>query len=112
MGLDVRLGWDHPNFARLHPQRFQKLPHLRGLAHNPGQRLNPGGRFRDGRRRPLLKLGLNRRAVVVESTAGPTRLEVLELLNASGHVGFEERFKGSLEVGKAADLVVLAEDLS
>lgn len=25
---------------------------------------------------------------------------------------FEERFKGSLEVGKAADLVVLAEDLS
>jgi hypothetical protein len=80
LGVDVRLGGDHPDLARFHPPRFQTLPHLRGLAHHPSQRLNPGGGFRDGRRRPLRTLGLHRRAVGVERMAGPTRLEVLEWL--------------------------------
>jgi hypothetical protein len=89
LGFDVRLRGDHPDFARFHPQRFQKLPHLGGLPCNPRQGFDPGRRFRHGRGRPLLQLGLDRRAVRVESATGLTRLAVLELLDAPGYVGLE-----------------------
>jgi hypothetical protein len=89
VGRDVRLGWDHPHWARLPPQRFPNLPHLRGPTHHPSQGLNPGGRCRDSCWRPRLKRGLARRPMVVQSAAGPTRREGFELLEAPGHLGVE-----------------------
>ena len=70
-----------PTCARLPPQRVQELPHLRGFTHHPGQGLN--------RWRPLLKRGLDRRTVAVQSAARLTRREVFERLDAPGHRGVE-----------------------
>jgi hypothetical protein len=93
--FDVGLGWDHAHFPGLHPESFQKLAHLRWLAGNPRQGFNPGCGLRDGRGWPLPKLGLDRRAVLVEGAARSTRLAVLELLDAAGRIGL----KIALEAG-------------
>jgi hypothetical protein len=94
--FDVGLGWDHAHFPGLHPESFQKLAHLRWLAGNPRQGFNPGRGLRNARGWPLPKLGLDRRAVLVEGAARSTRLAVLELLDAAGHIGLQIALEAGL----------------
>jgi hypothetical protein len=80
LGLHVRLGRDHPDCSRPHPERVQKLSHLRRPARTPGQGVDSG---RDnGGGRPLLTVGLDPRAVSVEEAAWPMWLNVLEWRDA------------------------------
>jgi hypothetical protein len=60
-----------------------------GLRTIPVRASDLGGCFRDSRWRPLLKRGLDRRAVTVQSASGPTQRDGFERLQAPGHVGLE-----------------------
>jgi hypothetical protein len=85
----------------LHAEGLQKLPHLGRLAGNPGAGCDPRRRFRHRRGRPLPKLGVDRRTVLVEGTAWLTRLKVFQLFDtACGirlEIAMEARFRNATE---------------
>jgi hypothetical protein len=59
------------------------------LTSHAGEGFDSGGCFRDRGRRLLAKLGFERRAVGVEDTARPMRLEVFQLLDPTADIGVE-----------------------
>jgi hypothetical protein len=87
VGAHVRLGREYAHSAWSHPEHIQKLVHLRGLAGIPGGGFDSGSHFRHGGGRMLAKLGFDRRAVWVEGTVRPTRLEVFQRLDSLADIG-------------------------
>jgi hypothetical protein len=89
LGVHVGLGGDHADGPRLHPQRSQKLPHLGGLAHHPGDFGDLRRGFCHCRRRMLLPVGFTRGAVVGQFTLWTIMIEALQLFDPARHVRLE-----------------------
>jgi hypothetical protein len=89
LGFHVRLGRDHPHLHGFHPQRSQKLPHLRRLAGYPGQLFDLGRCFSYPSGWMLLKIGFYRCAVFLQFTLRMIMLDVSQLLNPAPHVRFQ-----------------------
>jgi hypothetical protein len=100
LGFHVRFGGNHADFPGLHAQRLQKLPHLSGLAHNPGQLSDLGRRFRHRRRRMLPEIAFQREAVFHQLTLRTIMLEALQLFDPTRHVRIEIAMEAGL--GNAA----------
>ena len=101
LGCHVGFGRDHPDRARLHPPRFQKLPHLRRFACHPGPGFAPGRRFGHGCGRTLPKIGFSHGAVGDQFPVGTRMLAALQLLDAAPsldlQVAMEARFGNTTE---------------
>src|SRR5919108_3609367 len=89
LGFHVSLGWDHAHCPRSHPQRLQKLSHLRRLAYNPCQFGDLGGGFGHRRGWMLLKIGCQRQPMLCQFALRPIMLNLFQRLDPACHIRAE-----------------------